>query len=190
MTIRPDTTAIVNLASGGDPHAHDQLLPLVYDELRRLAAGYLTQERANHTLQATALVHEAYVRLVDQTQVNWQGRAHFCGVAARIMRQILVDHARRRGRLKRQAGGEKISLDRVLLISDRTENDIEALDEALTRLATIDQRKAQVVELRFFGGLTVKEVTAVVGISERTVADDWAYAKAWLRRELSEERSS
>ncbi len=187
MTAQANATAIVKAASRSDPDAAARLLPLVYDELRRLAAGYLARERADHTLQATALVHEAYVRLVDQTQVSWQNRAHFCGVAARVMRQILVDHARRRGRRKRRTPGERVSLDRALLVGKRVDEDIGLLDSALTRLAGLDARKAKVVEMRFFGGMKVKEVAEVLQISERTVADDWAYAKAWLHRELAQE---
>ncbi len=190
MSGRDEATVMVNNACRGDPNAPAELLPLVYNELRRLAAEYMARERTDHTLQATALVHEAYLRLVDQTQVSWQGRAHFVGVAARVMRQILVDHARRRGRLKRPSKREQISLDCALLVDARADEDLEALNEALTRLATFDERKARVVELRFFGGMKVKEVAEVLGTSVRTVADDWAYAKAWLHRELAEESSS
>jgi RNA polymerase sigma-70 factor (ECF subfamily) len=184
MPARADATAIVKLASENDPNAVAQLLPLVYDELRRLAAHYLASERNDHTLQATALVHEAYVRLIDQTQVAWQDHAHFCGVAARVMRQILVDHARRRGRLKHQAKGKRIPLDEGLLVGGQANVDLEQLDEALTQFAALDARSAKVVELRFFGGMQVREIAEVLKVSERSVANDWAYAKAWLYNEL------
>ena len=187
MAAKSDVTLMISSICAGDSKAASELLPLVYDELRQLAAGYLVRERADHTLQATALVHEAYLRLADQTQVSWQGHAHFCGVAARVMRQLLVDHARRRGRSKRKAQGKRISLDHVLLVGGQTDEEIELLDSCLTRLASFDVRKSQVVELRYFGGLRVKEVAEVLGVSERTVADDWAYAKAWLHRELRRE---
>ena len=185
MAGKTDATVLLKSASRGDPNAPAELLPLVYDELRRLAAGYLAKERADHSFQATALVHEAYLRLVDQTQVGWQDRAHFLGLAARVMRQILVDHARRRGRLKRAPTGGRISLDGALLVGGQADEDLTALDEALSRLAGFDTRKARVVELRFFGGMKVEEAAAVLGVSARTVADDWAYAKAWLHRELT-----
>jgi len=176
---------MVKSASKRDATATAQLLPLVYDELRRLAARYLARERKDHTLQATALVHEAYVRLIDQTQVSWQDQAHFCGVAAHVMRQILIDHARRRGRVKRQAKGRRISLDDGLLVGSQANVDLEQLDDALTELALTDKRAAKVVELRFFGGMHVREVAEVLNVSERTVADDWTYAKAWLHKELT-----
>jgi RNA polymerase sigma factor (TIGR02999 family) len=180
MKERVDVTAIVKMASNNDPNAAAQLLPLVYDELRRLASKYLARERSDHTLQATALVHEAYVKLVDQTQVAWRDQAHFCGVAAYVMRQILVAHARHRGRAKRHPKGKRLPLDEGLLIGDAANLDLERLDDALSQLASLDARSAKVVELRYFGGMQVREVAEVLKVSERTVAQDWAYAKAWL----------
>jgi len=186
MTAPADATAIVKSVSRDDPDAAAQLLPLVYAELRQLAARYLARERTDHSLQATALVHEAYVRLVDQTQATWQDHAHFCGVASRVMRQVLVDHARRRGRLKRQANRRRISLDESRLVAGPTNVDLERLDDALTQLASADERASKVVELRFFGGLQMREIAEVLKVSERTVAADWSYAKAWLHNELGE----
>lgn len=185
-TSKADVTAAVKLATSKAPGAAEQLLPLVYDQLRRLASNYLARERSDHTLQATALVHEAYVRLVDQSQVAWKDRAHFSGVAARIMRQILVDHARRRGRQKRQATGKRLSLEEELFIGSPVHSDLERLDDALNQLALIDARAAKVVEFRFFGGMQVREVAEVLNVSERTVAQDWAYAKSWLHKELKD----
>lgn len=169
--------------SGGDATALEQLMPLVYDELRRLAGRYLRRERDNHSLQPTALVNEAYLRLVDQ-KVEWQSRAQFYGLAARIMRNILVDHARSRQAAKR--GGEQF---RVSFDSDRqgsTDSGVKflAVHEALERLATFDAQKAQIVELRFFGGLSIEETAEVLGIGHATVERDWKLARAWLRREL------
>lgn len=169
----------------GRREALEDLLPLVYGELRRLAARRLRRERGDHTLQPTALVHEAYVRLVDQRRVRWQNRAHFYGIAAQIMRRILVDRARARGAGKRGAGWQ-----RVTLVDDKTpavSADIEvlALDEALRRLAAFDPQQERIVELRYFGGLTIDEAAEVIGISTATVKREWAIAKAWLRAQLS-----
>ena len=172
--------------SDGNQAALDQLLPLVYRELRRLAHQYLRKERAGHTLQTTDLVHEAYLRLVDQHRVHWQNRAHFFGVAAQLMRRILVDRARRARRAKRGGGVPKASLDQAALVAREATVDIIALDEALSRLAEIDGRKARVVELRFFGGLEVEETAAFLKVSPMTVMREWKMAKAWLHRALSE----
>jgi RNA polymerase sigma factor (TIGR02999 family) len=170
--------------SGGDPTALEQLMPLVYDELRRLATRYLRRERANHSLQPTALVNEAYLRLVDQQKVEWQSRAQFYGLAARVMRNILVDHARSRQAAKR--GGEQFQVsfdgDHPGIVD--TEIEFLAVHEALERLATFDAQKAEIVELRFFGGLSIEETAEVVGIGHATVERDWKLARAWLRREL------
>lgn len=171
--------------SEGRRDALDRLVPLLYEDLRRLAAGYMRHESPGHSLQPTALVHEAYVRLIDQRQVHWRNRAHFFGVAAGIMRRILVDHARSRRADKR--GGE---WDRVTLVEDQVadraqEIDVLALHESLERLAAFDSRQERIVELRYFGGLTIQEVAEVVGISEATVVRDWTIAKAWLRADLS-----
>ncbi len=173
--------------SKGNQTALNKLMPLIYKELRRLAHQYLSKERTGHTMQTTDLVHEAYLRLVDQRRVRWQNRSHFFGVAAQLMRRILVDHARRHKRVKRGGDTTIVSLDEVAVVSPQSSVDLLALDEALKRLAEIDQRKATIVELRFFGGLEVKETAAFLEISEITVMRDWKMAKAWLHRELSDE---
>ena len=168
----------------GDETALDQLIPLVHDELRRLARRHMAGERAGHTLQATALVNEAYLRLIEVNQVRWQNRAHFFAMASRVMRRILVDAARARGYQKRGAGAEKISLDEALLVSDEPPQDLIALDDALNALAAFDLRKSQVVEMRFFGGLSVEETAEALHVSADTVMRDWRLAKVWLVREL------
>jgi RNA polymerase sigma factor (TIGR02999 family) len=170
--------------SGGDAAAIDELMPLIYAELRRLAQRQMQRERLGHTLQPTALVHEAYLRLIDQRQVHWQNRAQFFAVAAQVMRRIVVDYARRRRRAKRGGGATHLSLDEAAVITPVLAPRVLELDEALGRLTAIDERKGRVVEMRYFAGLSVEEVAAVVGVSENTVISDWALAKAWLRREL------
>ena len=170
--------------SGGDSSAREELMPLVYDELRRLAAKYLRRERVNHTLQPTALVNEAYLRLIDQQKVRWQNRAQFFGLAARLMRNILVDHARNHQAAKRGGQHYSVSLSRADRVSDKPEIDLVALHESLERLAANDQQKGRIVELRFFGGLTIEETAEVLEISHATVERDWKLARAWLRREL------
>jgi RNA polymerase sigma factor (TIGR02999 family) len=182
--LREDVTVVLEQMRKGDKGAADKLLPLVYDEFRALARHYLAQERANHTLQPTALVHEAYMKLVDQTRVDWQGRSHFFAVAAQAMRRILVDHARSRQRDKRGGGRARVVLDEAVALSPQKDEDVLALDEALERLAAVDPRQAKVVELRFFGGLSVEEVAEALGVSKRTVEGDWTFARAWLSREL------
>lgn len=179
-----DVTQILQDVIQGDKDASSRLMPLVYDELRRLAEHYLRQERPDHTLQATALVHEAYLRLIDQTRVNWQNRAHFFGVAAQVMRRILVDHARRHQAFKRGGFQHKLSLDEAVDYSQSRDVDLVALDDALTTLARLDTRQSQIVELRFFGGLTIEETAEALNISPATVKVDWSMAKAWLRREI------
>jgi RNA polymerase sigma factor (TIGR02999 family) len=169
----------------GDKEALDRLMPIVYDELRRQAARYLRREQAGHTLQTTALIHEAYVRLVDQRNVQWQNRAHFFGIAAQLMRRILVDHARTKKRVKRGGSDVRVSLGEATVAVKGQDLDVVALDEALERLAQIDEQQSRVVELRFFSGLTVEETAEVMGISPATVKRDWSMAKAWLHRELS-----
>ena len=166
----------------GDRRALDQMLPLVYEELHRLAAHYLGRERADHTLQPTALVHEAYLRLIDQRRVDWRNRAQFLGVAAGMMRRILVNHARDRAAAKRPGARERISLSNVELPSAAAppEVDLIALEDALLELARLDARKARVVELRFYGGLTMNEIAEVLGISLATVEREWSFARAWL----------
>jgi RNA polymerase sigma factor (TIGR02999 family) len=175
--------------SNGDQTALEELLPLVYDELRRLAALYLRREQPGHTLQATALVHEAYLRLVDQTSVNWQNRAHFFGAAANLMRQILIQHARARHADKRGGDQQKLYLDEVSNLADKLTTqpgmDLITLDEALERLARVAPQQSRVVELRYFGGLSISETAEVLGISPATVKREWTMAKAWLHREIS-----
>lgn len=170
--------------SGGDPTALEQLMPLVYDELRRLAVRYLRRERENHSLQATALVNEAYLRLVDQQKVEWQSRAQFYGLAARLMRNILVDHARSRQAAKRGGQQFQVSFDNDRQGRPDPEIEFLAVHEALERLATFDAQKVQIIELRFFGGLSIEETAEVLGIGHATVERDWNLARAWLRREL------
>ncbi len=181
-----DVTKILERASCGDDSAVKRLMPLVYAELRGLAGSYLQQERPDHTLQATALVHEAYVRLIKQEDVEWQNRAHFFGVAAQAIRRILVDHARGHKRAKRGGNRQRLHLDEDIALSDASDLDLIGLDEAMEKLADFHKRAAHVVELRFFGGLDRQEVAEFLGISLRTVADDWRLARAWLRRELEE----
>ncbi len=163
----------------------DQLMPLVYDELRRLAQSHLRAERVGHTLQGTALVHEAYLRLIDQKQVHWQNRAHFFGLASQMIRRILVDHARGRKAAKRGAGAPKLSLDDAIGVAGGRQLDLIGLDDALNGLAKIDPEQSRIVELRFFGGLSIEETAAVVGVSTATVNREWAAARAWLFREMS-----
>jgi RNA polymerase sigma factor (TIGR02999 family) len=171
--------------SHGDQDALNELIPLVYEELRRIAHQHLRRERPDHTLQSTALVHEAYERLVGLSHPRWQDRAHFFAASAQLMRRILVDHARSRNYLKRGGGNRPVTLDDALGISSDNNPDVVAVDEALDRLAKIDPRKSRIVELRFFGGLTVEEASEVLKISADTVLRDWKLAKAWLLRELS-----
>jgi RNA polymerase sigma factor (TIGR02999 family) len=173
--------------SKGDKEALDKLVPLVYDELRRQAARYLRHERVGHTLQTTALIHEAYLRLVDQKNVQWQNRAHFFGIAAQMMRRILVDHARTKKRAKRGGSDIRVSLSDANLKAQGQDLDIVALDEALERLAAIDEQQSRIVELKFFSGLTVEETAEILSISPATVKRDWSMAKAWLHREISGE---
>jgi len=172
--------------SGGNQEALDKLYPLVYDELHRLARRFMNREREGHTLQTTALINEAYVRLVDQTHVRWQNRSHFFAISAQIMRRILVDHARRNLYVKRGGGAQRISFDETALIAVDRASEFVLLDEALKSLAEIDQRRSQVVELRYFGGLDNKEIASVLKISENTVTRDWNMARAWLYQQLGE----
>ena len=171
--------------SEGNQAALDQLYPLVYNELRRLAHGYLRRERKGHTLQTTALINEAYLRLVDQKHVHWANRSHFFGISAQIMRRILIDHARRYDYAKRGGGAQRISLDEAAIVAKQRGQTLLLLDEALKSLAKIDPRRSQVVELRYFGGLNNEEIAGVLKISENTVTRDWIMARAWLYQELS-----
>ena len=171
----------------GDKSALERLTPLVYEELRRLARRYMGRESPGHVLQTTALVNEAYLRLVDQRSVKWQNRAHFFGVSAQLMRRILVDFARARNNLKRGGKARQVSLDEALVVSEDRGTDLAALDDALNALAQIDPRQSKVVELRFFGGLSAEETAEVLQVSPDTVMRDWKVAKLWLLRELSNE---
>jgi RNA polymerase sigma-70 factor, ECF subfamily len=178
-----EVTRLLHAWCAGDEGALERLIPIVYQELHRLAAVYMARERPDHTLQATALAHEAYLRLVDLKGVGWRDRAHFFAVAARMMRRILVDFARARNYQKR-AGGEHISLEETAVLSQQPGRELVALDDALTRLAAIDDRKSRIVELRYFGGLSVEESAEVLNISQETVMRDWRSAKAWLYLQL------
>ncbi len=177
--------------SGEEPLA-EELLPLVYDELRRLARHYMRGESPDNTLQATALVHEAYLKLVDRSQVDWQGRTHFLAVSARVMRRLLIDHARGRDRQRRGGGWRRVTLDEFLRPAEQglDREELLALDAALEKLARFDQRQARIVELRSFGGLTTAEVAALLEVSERTVERHWHFARAWLRRELARDTTA
>jgi RNA polymerase sigma-70 factor (ECF subfamily) len=180
---KEDISEMLLAWSAGRQDALDQLTPIVYDELRRLARRYMRRERAGHTLQTTALVHEAYTRLVDYNRMQWQSRAHFFGVAAQLMRRILVEHARRHN-LKRGAAFRHLSLDESML-ADANDPDLVALDDALNALGRLDARKVQVVEMRYFGGLSVEETAEVLNVSNVTVKRDWRAARLWLYRELT-----
>ena len=188
MRASHEVTQLLMAWCEGDQTALDRLMPLVYDELRRIAGVYMRRERAGHTLQTTALINEAYLRLVDVSKVRWQNRAHFLGVSARLMRQILVDFARARGYQKRGGDAHQLSLDEALMIGQQQDEDLVALDEALRALAQVDERKSNVVEMRFFGGLSEKEIAQALKVSTETVRRDWRLAKAWLLRWLSEEK--
>ncbi len=178
-----DVTRLLLRWRRGDDSALEELVPLVYDELRRLAARYLRSERSDHTLQPTALVHEAYARLVG-AEVGWNGRVHFFAVAAGMMRRILVDHAKKRHRVKRGAGAARVALDEVVLVTAEPSIELLALDEALQRLEAFDQRKSKIVELHFFGGLTYDETAAALGVSQSTVLRELRLARSWLHREM------
>lgn len=187
MSASKEVTLLLKEINDGDPNAPEQLLPLVYDELRKLAHSYLQNERPDHTLQATALVHEAYIRLVDWENVSWQNRAHFFAVAAQVMRKILVDYARQRKAQKRDASGQKLGLDDAVSFSSQREIDLIALDDALESLAGFDRTQAKIVELRFFGGLTIEETAHALNISPATVKREWTVAKAWLYKRIKDE---
>ena len=179
-----DVTLLLNEISSGNQNAAAELVVLLYDELHAMAARYLQHERRNHTLQATALVHEAYLRLVDQRSVQWKNRSHFFGVAAQLMRRILVDYARSHQAIKRGGSVPKISLDDAIVFSKEQPENLVALDQLLTRLSAVDSQQGQIVELRFFAGLSVEETAEIMDISPATVKRDWAMAKVWLAREL------
>lgn len=185
MTTKPEVTQLLMAWSNGDEGALATLAPLVQHELRNLARRYLSHERPGHTLQPSDLVNEAYLRLIDSKTVQWQNRAHFFGIAAQVMRRILVDHARRRNELKRGGGAVQISLTAVQEVAAERGTDVLALDEALSRLAAFDPRKSQIVELRFFGGLSENETAEVLKVSLRTIQREWNLARAWLYQQLS-----
>jgi RNA polymerase sigma-70 factor, ECF subfamily len=181
---REDVTALLGQLAKGDDAAASKLIPVVYDELRRLAAGYMRRERKDHTLQPTALVHEAYLKLIEQRIVDWQGRAHFFGIAAQVMRRILIDHARGHMRDKRGGGAIPVPLDEALVFSPEQSSELVMLDASLERLAKLDPRQSRIVELRFFGGLTVEQTAGMLGISAKTVKREWSMAKAWLHGDM------
>lgn len=182
-----EITEILNKITSGDETSPERLLELVYDDLRRLAGAYMRNEPSDHTLQATALVHEAYVRLVDWKNVSWQSRAQFFAIAAQVMRKTLIDHARKRRALKR--GGHKLVLDEAVSLPNSRPIELIALDDALQTLEKLDPRQAKIVELRFFGGLSIEETAYVLKISETTVRREWSFAKAWFQVELSNDQS-
>jgi RNA polymerase sigma-70 factor, ECF subfamily len=181
----PDITRLLHDWRGGKKAALDELTPLVYQELHRLAASYLRRDRPDHTLQPTALIHEAYMRMVSQDMPDWKSRTHFFGVAAHLMRQILVDHARKYHAAKRGEGKKKVALEDAVIFSEEKSTDLMLLDDALTKLSGVDPRKCEVLEMRYFGGLSVQETAEALGISVATVGRDLRMAEAWLRRELS-----
>ena len=185
-----EVTGLLRAWSGGDEAALEKLIPLVYEELRRAARRYMAGERTDHTLQTTALINEAYLRLVDVRHVEWQNRAQFFGICANLMRRILVDSARTRGSHKRGGNAARLPLDEALIVSSEPRADLIALDEALKQLAAIDERKSRVVELRFFGGLSVRETAEVMKISDETVNRDWRTAKAWLLSQFKKKARS
>lgn len=184
-TPSPSVSQLLQAWGGGDATAFDRLVPLVYEELRKQARRYLRRERPGHTLQTTGLVHEAYLRLVDQRQANWQNSAQFFGVAAQMMRRVLIDHARSKQAAKRGGSGIQVTLEDATAPAEERGMDLLALDEALSRLAALDPQQAKVVELRYFTGLGIEETAEVLGISPATVKREWAMARAWLRRELA-----
>ena len=180
-----NVTRLLQDCGAGDQQALEQLLPLIYNELRRLAHNFLYRERPGHTLQTTALVHEAYLKLIDQRDARWQNRAHFFALAAQAMRRILIDSARRHAAHKRGGPGEKLSLDEAAGVSSEPDNNLLALDEALDALAVLDRQQSRVVELRYFGGLTIEETAEVMSLSPATVKREWAMARAWLYEAMS-----
>jgi RNA polymerase sigma factor (TIGR02999 family) len=185
-----DVTRLLGQLRAGNQDVADQLVPLIYDELRRIAGAQMRRERAGHTLQATAVVHEAYMRLAGEQEIQWQNRAHFFGIAARTMRRVLLDYARQHHAVRRGGeGARKVDIDAELLIADDRLEDVVALDEVLARLTEMDPEQGRIVELRFFAGLNVEETAEVMGISPRTVKREWRLAKAWLDRELTTAKS-
>ena len=187
MALAPhDVTQLLKDWSGGDQAAADKLMPLVYEELRHLAHRYMRREKPGHTLQTSALVNEAYLRLVKQSEIQWESRAHFFGIAARLMRQILVDQARRRNFAKRGGGAIRVSLNDATAIAQEQSASVVALDEALKTLEETDPRKSRIVELRFFGGMSIEETAEALNVSPGTVMREWTFARAWLRNQMSQ----
>jgi RNA polymerase sigma factor (TIGR02999 family) len=182
-----DVTQLLIKWSKGDQSALDEVIRLVHPELRRLARHYMARESPGHTLQTSALINEAYIRLVDQQKMPWQSRGHFYGVAAQVMRHILIDHARKHRYAKRGGGARKVPVDEATMVNDKRAEELVALDEALKALATLDLRKSQIIELRFFGGLSIAETAEVLNISPMTVTREWRTAKAWLRHEMNKQ---
>ncbi len=181
-----EVTQLLAQLSRGDERAADQLMPVVFEEFRALAASYMAREGRDHTFQPTALVNEAYLRLVDQRQTDWKDRSHFFAIGAQAMRRVLVDHARAKRREKRGGSAQRVALQDDIALSPGREEDVLAVNDALERLAQLDPRQARIVELRFFAGLNVEEVAEVLGVSKRTVESDWTMVRAWLRKELGE----
>jgi RNA polymerase sigma-70 factor, ECF subfamily len=182
-----EITGLLRAWSGGDRDALERILALVYPELRKIAQRCLINERGGHTLQATALVNEAYLRLIDIQKIEWHDRAHFFAIGARLMRRILVDYARSKGYAKRGGGAQRVDFDEALVVSAQLDPMLVRMDDALTQLASFDSRKAQIVEMRYFGGLTAEDIAAVLGVSVQTVHRDWGLARSWLAREMSAE---
>ena len=189
MTSKLDVTQLLRAWSDGDNGALAELVPLVEAELRRLARIYMSRERRDHTLQPTALVNEVFVRLVDAANIRWQDRAHFLGISARLMRRVLVDHARSRGYLKRGGGLHRVNFDEQIVVTPKLDVDVIALDRALEELAKLDERKCRVIEMRFFGGLSVEETAAALRVSPDTIKRDWRIAKLWLLKALKNDRA-
>lgn len=181
-----EVTGILQEWRSGDKSAAERLFPLVYDELKRQARKYLSRERSDHTLQPTALVHEAYLRMVDQTIVTAENRAHFFAIASRVMRQILVDHARKHKSEKRGGAAQRFSVEDIDILPEQSAADLLELDDALKKLETLDERKCRVVDMRFFGGMKESEIAEALGVAEKTVRRDWQFAKLWLFREMSQ----
>jgi RNA polymerase sigma factor (TIGR02999 family) len=180
-----DITQLLLAWGDGDKQALDKLMPFVYEELRKLAGNYMRQQRSDHTLQTTALVNEAYLRLIDSSKVRWQNRTHFFAISAQLMRRVLVDFARAKNANKRGGDNQKITFDEALNVSAEKESELIALDEALEALAALDERQSQIVEMRYFGGMTEEEIAVALDVSTRTVRRDWSIARAWLYRELN-----
>jgi len=183
---KQNITLMLNKLSNGNTIVIEQILPLVYDELRKISSKYLSDEYRNHTFQTTELVHEAYIKLIGNQSISWQSRAHFFGIAAKTMRQILVDYARKRNSQKRGSGKTKLSLDDAQLVASESDDQILALDEALRKLEGVEERSGKIVELRYFSGLTIEETAELLNISSATVKRDWQFAKAWLYKEIQQ----